>query len=71
MDTQLIGRLTAFKGDDDLADRAVMVEVTDTSPGGVVEIACDVNLKGVDRIYLALPLQDLVRCALKLREPTA
>jgi hypothetical protein len=61
MSDQFIGRLMAFKGEDEYVPQTeIMVEVTEVEDGHV-ELAFDVPGPGKPRIYLSVPLAEVVR----------
>jgi len=64
----IVGRLMAFKGEEDLRPRPdVLVEVTEVE-GDRVELAFDGPVKNV-RTYLQVDLADLTREALRMAQP--
>lgn len=65
---KLVGHLLGFRKEDDVMDLDVLVEVTDHVAGGTIEVAFDVPVEKVDRLYLRLNVPDLVRIALSKPE---
>jgi hypothetical protein len=63
---EFAGRLMCFKGDDENADGLVVVELTDTMAGGVVELAFDDR---GERVYLQFRFADLA-AAIVHKEPS-
>ena len=61
---EFVGKLLAFKGEDEyISETSVLLEITEVT-GGNVEIAFDAPLPGKPRIYLTLSLPELVAQAL-------
>jgi len=64
MNTEFVGQFMAFKGSDEYApERNILVEVTDTHAGGIVEIAFNAPIPGNPRIYLKLDLAEIIKRA--------
>lgn len=57
---EIMGKFLAFRGDDELADGSVHIEVTAARADGVVEIAFDAPLRGEPRYYVSFRLADLM-----------
>jgi hypothetical protein len=67
MSTHVVGRLLAFRNladGDEICDHETLVQVTDARSDGCVEIAFDMPAApGKPRVYLTLPLGEIVRAA--------
>jgi len=65
MTDEFTGRLIAFRGEDEyIGPETVLVEVTDVE-NGCVELAFNLPVKNGPRIYLSVPLDVVVRKAMK------
>lgn len=62
---EIIGKLFAFKGDNQYADQAIRIEVTSARKDGVVELAFDTALPGKPRFYVSFRLADMLEQMLK------
>ncbi len=62
MGNKLIGKLIAFKGDDEQADATVVLEIIDTTDDGEIEF---VFADRGERVYLKFVLADLVSAAMR------
>jgi hypothetical protein len=65
------GHVLAFSNtsDDELADKPVLIEVTDSARDGTIELAFDAPLAKSPRIYVRLRLQDLMAALMKQVKP--
>ena len=62
---EFAAEIMAFKGDDEYIPRtSLLAEVTDVV-NGMVEVGFNAPLPGNPRIYLTLPLAELVRRSMK------
>ena len=65
MADQFVGRFLAFKGEDELcSQQEIMVEVTDVVDG-YVELAFNTPIPGKPRIYVSVPLAEIVRRSMR------
>ena len=61
MSDQFVGRFMAFKGEDEyVPQEEIMVEITEVEDG-YVELAFDAPVPGKPRMYLSIPLAEVVR----------
>lgn len=61
MNDEFVGRLMAFKGDDEYVSQAnVLLEVTEVD-GDMVEVAFNMPLPKSLRVYVSIPMAELVR----------
>lgn len=66
---EFVGRLIAFKGDDDYIEATnVLLEVTEVAEGSV-EVAFNFPTKGKERIYVSIPIAELVARVAAFHEP--
>ena len=67
MSAHVIGRIYAFRSlgaGEEVFDQKALVEVTDVRTDGFVELAFDMpSAPGKPRIYLCVPLSEIVRAA--------
>lgn len=56
--THMAGHLMVFKSDDAIIDQATMVEVTDLTKSGMIELAFDDR---GERVYVRVPLAEMMR----------
>jgi hypothetical protein len=56
--THMAGHLMVFKSDDTIVDQPTMLEVTDLTKSGLVEIAFDDR---GERVYVRVPLAEMMR----------
>ena len=69
MSDEFVGRLIAFRGDDEYIENTnILLEVTEVV-GGNVEIAFNMPLPKAPRIYVSFPVAELVARATKYHEP--
>lgn len=59
-------RVIAFRGEDELVNKTILVEVTSVFKDGCVEIAFTSPTPGSPRIYLALPIPELMLRAITI-----
>jgi translation initiation factor IF-1 len=66
MNNEFACEFMAFKGEDDYVQSTnILVEVTDVTKDGLVEIAFNAPIPGKPRMYIKLDLGDLVTRAIK------
>lgn len=65
MADQFVGSFLAFKGEEEyVPQREVLVELTDVEKG-MVELAFDAPIPGKPRMYLRVPLAEIVRRSMR------
>jgi len=70
MNEEIAGKLMAFKGEDEyIPNTNVLVEVTDLSNNGDIEIAFDAPIPGTPRIYLRVGLPEIIQSAMNIHIP--
>ena len=55
---EFVVRFIAFKGEDEIAEKNVLTEITEIE-GGFVEVAFNAPIPGNPRIYLSIPFGEL------------
>lgn len=70
MNEEIAGKLTAFKGEDEyIPSTNVLVEVTDLTNTGDMELAFNAPTPGTPRIYLRISLPEIIQGALSIHMP--
>jgi len=65
MQSEFVGSLIAFKGEDEVCTSTnILIEVTEVQ-GAKVEVAFDAPIPGKPRIYVSFQLPDLVAHAMR------
>lgn len=69
MSDEFVGRVMAFRGEDEIVDATnVLLEVTEVADGNV-ELAFNFPASGKPRIYVSFPVDAFVARAVRFHEP--